>query len=323
MNKPLRRPRVSILLATYRAGRFLSRQLASIEKQSIWGQAELVVVANEPSRGEQAQLEAFRQRHPSQVRFTVVPRESLYASWNRAVRMARGNTLAIANVDDIRTSNGLELQVAALEGTAEALFAYGSFIIVKRVGEMTGRLVEAAPFDGAEFTRGMFLGPFFVWTPKVAGGPIYFDEQFRSGGDFDFAIRLARLGWGIRVDAVLGYYYDGGSGLSTGSHLQPIERTVIELRYGIYDKVDYDYLPEALRYDRARLFWGGQGHPVATCVPGYADWMVARHRQWFAAGIRQYWADRHKKRCQRSFLEGVRVLRNSWNQAASALRGGE
>ena len=117
---------------------------------------------------------------------------------------------------------------------------------------------------------------------------VLFDEQFHSGGDFDFVVRLARLGRGMRVRETLGAYYDGGFGLSTGNQLQPIERTVIELRYGIYDKLDYEYLPDALRYNISRLQWNGAWHAVADCVPDYDAWMSARRKAWFEEGLRKY-----------------------------------
>ena len=62
----------------------------------------------------------------------------------------------------------------------------------------------------------------------------YFDEQLLSGADFDFAMRLGRHGHGRHIDHNLGYYLNDRSGLSTKvNSLQEIERTVVELRYGL------------------------------------------------------------------------------------------
>src|SRR3954452_13404607 len=99
-------PRVSLLASTYRSQRFLDAWLSSLEAQTIWPEAELVVVANDPEPDEQRAFAAFAARHP-QVRLQEVPRESLYRSWNRAIAAAEGPVLAIANVDDLRTPSGL------------------------------------------------------------------------------------------------------------------------------------------------------------------------------------------------------------------------
>ena len=61
-----------------------------------------------------------------------------------------------------------------------------------------------------------------------------FDEQLLSGADFDFAMKLARSGNGKHIDFNLGFYLNDRSGLSTNENsLQEIERTVVELRFGL------------------------------------------------------------------------------------------
>lgn len=282
------RPRVSILLVTYESERFLGYQLETLAQQTVWNDAELVIVANDPSRAERRQMQEFRRRWQDRVRLLVVPRETLYASLNRGIRAARASLLALANVDDIRTPTGLSEQVCGLEAARSSLFCYGPFTVVRKFRSHAGKTIVPPSFDRLQFTRSMLVGPFFVWRRRFHGATLYFDEQFQSGGDFDFAVRLACLGEGIRVDERLGFYYDGGSGLSTGTMLQPIERTVIELRYGIFDKIDYERLPDAIRYNLPNLLWNGAWHPVADCVPDYENWLLNRRRAWFATGRRRH-----------------------------------
>lgn len=301
-------PRVSILLATHGADAFISQQLASIARQSIWREAELVIVANDPSPRERSEAERFRLDWPKQVQQLIVPRESLYASWNRGIEAATADVLAIANVDDLRSQTGLEAQLECLDANPEALFSYGTFSVVKEFGGTAGRVISPPEFDTLEFTRGMHAGPFFAWRKAFGGAHLYFDEQFRSGGDFDFAVRLAWLGRGIRVGELLGHYYDAGAGLSTGSPLQPVERTVVELRYGIYDKLDYDYLPDAMRYNICNLYWEGAWHPVAQSVPEYEARMLERRRKWLRRGFRQYYQQGWRRWLRTSF--GVVVARS-------------
>jgi hypothetical protein len=276
------------LLATYGSADFISRQLDAISNQSLWDEAELIIVANDPSGVERAAFEPFVSAWPGQVQLFLVPRETLYASWNRGINAAKADLLAIANVDDLRTRDGLETQVHCLDEYPEAIFCFGPYVIVNEFAGSAGLTISPPEFAAVEFTRSMHLGPFFVWRREVNSSKLYFDEQFCSGGDFDFAIRLACLGSGIRVGEVLGSYYDGNRGLSTRSSLQPIERTVVELRYGIYDKIDYGYLSEATRYNIQNLFWNGAWHPVAQCLPEYESWLALRREKWFDIGVRSY-----------------------------------
>jgi glycosyltransferase involved in cell wall biosynthesis len=275
-------PRVSLLASTYRSRRFLEAWLRSLESQTVWPQAELVVVANDPEPDEQRLLGEFAARH-AQVRLLEVARESLYRSWNRAIAEASAPVLAIANVDDLRTPGGLETQVAAMEADPQALFCYGAFTISRRFPPPPGdgRLVPAEPFDREAFTRGMRLGPFFVWRNTGEPATTWFDEQLRVGGDMDLAVRLALHGRGIPVSESLGVYYDGSTGLSTTGDVQPIERTVLELRYGIYEDIDYRYIADAAHYVVPRVLMpDGTWTPVADLVPGYEELVAARRDRW-------------------------------------------
>jgi glycosyltransferase involved in cell wall biosynthesis len=279
---PMSIPCISILLATHRSEKFLQYQLEHMAAQTIWPEAELVIVANDPSSAEQRHINRFKQKWGSKVRVMMVPRETLYASWNRGIAITQGELLAIANVDDIRTPSGLEAQVQSLRSNQSALFSYGPYTVVRHFGSCTGKIIMPPEFDLIEFTRSMHAGPFFIWRRIKDVKALFFDEQFRSGGDFDFAIRLACSGQGILVPDLLGYYYDSGQGLSTGNQLQPIERTVIELRYGIFDKLDYGFLPEAVQYNIPNLYWKGTWHRVADLVPNYREWIQSRRQQWFS-----------------------------------------
>jgi glycosyltransferase involved in cell wall biosynthesis len=308
MTSMAEKPRVSIILSLYKSEQFLEYWLDSIAQQTIWHEAELIVAANVPSRKEREILESFRSKHPHQLQVDYVPRETLYASWNRCIKKSRSNLLAIANVDDIRVPNSLEIQVRALESDRDAVFCYGPFKKVNRFPSQEGSTTFLQDYDKVEFTRSMILGPFFMWRKSDNAAIRYFDAQFRSGGDFDFAIRLAIHGRGVKANDILGFYYSVGSGLSTGSELQPIECTVIELRYGIYDKIDYDYLPRAMRYNIPYLLHFGRWVPVSRFVPDYDKFIQERCKRWFALGMKNYFARKNRSRWRsrlKRFLEPI------------------
>ena len=116
-----------------------------------------------------------------------------------------------------------------------------------------------------------------------------FDEQLKQGPDFDLQIRLALNGKARMTDGLLGYYLNEGLGQSTRpGTLQPIERTAIELRYGIYDKIDYRWAAQAARYNIPNLLYQGQWLPVGRFVPDYDRLLDQRHDQWHRQGIRRF-----------------------------------
>src|SRR5205823_2870055 len=92
----------------------------------------------------------------------------------------------------------------------------------------------------------------------------------------------------VHVPEIIGYYLNEGLGASTrpGS-LQPLERTVIELRYGIYDKLVFELVPKAVLYDVAHIHVGGRRVPIADLVPHYEELIEDRARRWLPTGLRR------------------------------------
>lgn len=281
--------RISLLLSTYHSDRFLEAWIDSVCQQTRWSDIEILIVANEPSPDERKILEIFAATHPRQVWLDVVKRETLYKSWNRCLARSTAPLVGIANVDDLRFPDSLDRQIDAMETHPDALFCYGPFYtsqVFPPPRQPPARdLVEAAEFDREEFTRSMCLGPFFVWRKTNDPAVQWFDEQFKSGGDFDFAVRLALRGAGLRIPAPLGIYHHSGQGLSTGTAWQAIERTVIELRYGIYDKLNYAFLARATSYTIPQILSGGAWIPIEELVPDYPSWLERRRERWLVPGL--------------------------------------
>jgi hypothetical protein len=168
---------------------------------------------------------------------------------NRSIHNSDADTLAIWNVDDLRSNSSLENQYLALQDSKKPSFTVDSYEVVAKFGDTSGRLVMHKNLSQDELLTGMYLGPFFMFSKEVMDEIGYFDEQLFSGADFDFAIRLARAANPVFPSGVAGYYLDEGMGASTRANsLQPLERTVIELRYGIFHKVDSRYIYPASQY---------------------------------------------------------------------------
>lgn len=292
---------VSTITSCFRGERYLAKFLESVVAQTIFDEIEVVLVHNEPSEYELELVRDFQAHYPGRLQHLVVQSvEPLGASWNRSWRAARGHYVCIWNVDDLRTSDSLQCQRDALGVNPDAALVYGDFQTVSEFGKSDGPIIDTPEFDPNEFTRGFPIGPFPMWRRAIGEQVGYFDEQLRSGADFDLAVRIALNFRMRRVPNLLGYFTDAGIGLGTGSLFQPIERTVIELRYGIYDKIDYDYLPRAARYDIPHLLQFGLWVPVSQFVPDYEDFIQDRCNRWFVLGIDNYFATKNNSVNSRS-----------------------
>lgn len=160
-------------------------------------------------------------------------RVSLPAAWNSILNRINSEYYCIWNLDDLRTKKSIYQQYKCLKNNDDNLFVYGNYKIVKNYNSKKGALINESNREN-ELEYSMILGPFFMFNKKILKKIIGFDEQLLSGSDYDFAIRMARNFKGIHVNKILGYYLNTGNGLSTKSDsLQEIERTVVELRYGL------------------------------------------------------------------------------------------
>lgn len=266
-NKPL----VSTITPCFRMKKYLKLFLDELPKQTIFEQLQVVLDHNEPTEEELEWVKAFQEKYPGVIKHIVVnPVEPIGTSMNRCIREADADFVAIWNVDDLRTPDSLEQQANLLNDNVGVV--HGNFTIVNSFGSTNGKLIDHSQYEGShiELTRGMVLGPFFMWRKALCNKAGMFDEQLKSGADFDLAIRLALHSEVKSTKVNLGYYLDEGLGASTrGDGRQPTERTVIELRYGILDKIESRWLPNAMKYDVRNLYVGDNKFPVSAFVPDY------------------------------------------------------
>lgn len=283
---------VSTITPCFRMKPYLKLFLEELPSQTMFNQLEVVLDHNEPDDEEIAWVKEFQAKHPGRLKHIIVPKvEPIGTSMNRCIKEASGAFVTIWNVDDLRTPNSIELQYKALADNDKYGISYGDFMTVRKFGSKTGRLMDHHRFPLSEQTRSMITGPFIMFRKSLCDKAGYFDEQLRQGADYDLSLRLSFHMPAVCVDGNLGYYLNEHKGASTrpGS-LQPIEKVVIELRHGIFDKIDYRYLAPALSYSIDKIYQFGEAVPVAELIPDYKELLAKRGRLWIDRGIIKYLA---------------------------------
>ena len=151
-------------------------------------------------------------------------------------------------------------------------FVYGPYSVVNHFGQTQGKLVDNQNLDKKSFNKGMAAGPFFLFPRSHLSKVGPFDEQFKSGADFDLVQRLLTIGSPVSTKNLLGYYLDEGLGASTRPNsLQPIERTVIEIRYGHLESIDSLFLDSIADYDLSKILVAGKWHPMNEVISDYRE----------------------------------------------------
>ena len=281
---------VSTITPCYKMEKYLPKFLELLPQQTYFDNIEIVLDHNEPTKEEIRLVKQFQKKYPGRLKHIIVKKvDPIGISMNRCIKKASGNFLTIWNVDDLRTEDSIELQATELINDSKTDIVYGDYYVVNKFGKFLGKKLSHKKYKESELTRSMILGPFFMFRKELCKKAGLFDEQLRSGADFDFAIRLAFNGTAKMIKNPLGYYLNEGLGASTrpGS-LQALERTVIELRYGIYDKIDYSYLPKAIRYNIYNVLIDNKQIPIKNYVTDYENIISNRYNLWFEKGLKKH-----------------------------------
>ena len=238
--------RVSTITPCYNMGRYIDGFLDNLSKQT-HKDLEIVLDHNDPTDAEVKLVEQYNEKYDNIFHIIVEGVDPIGISMNRCIENASGDYLCIWNVDDLRTPDSIEVMAKALDDNPDVNFVYGNYYIVPSFGSTNGQYVDETGKE--EYLKvGMILGPFFMFRKSALKKSGVFDEQLMSGADYDLALRLAFNGKGLHIPLNLGYYLNDGQGLSTGSRKQPIERTVVELRYGVR-VLEPHLVPETREYD--------------------------------------------------------------------------
>ena len=224
--------KVSTITPCYNMSKYMKGFLDNLSTQT-HKDLEIVLDHNDPSDEEVKLVEEYNEEYDNILHIKVEGVDPIGTSMNRCIEYATGDYLCIWNVDDLRTPDSIEVMAKALDENPDVDFVYGNYVIVPNFGGTEGQYVDETGRED-ELTTGMILGPYFMFRKSILEKSGVFDEQLVQGADYDLALRLALNGKGLHLPINLGYYLNEGLGQSTKRNSkQPIERTVIELRYNI------------------------------------------------------------------------------------------
>jgi len=277
--------KISSITPCYNGGKYLEGFLSNVTSMVNIDEVEIVLDHNAPEQWEIDLVKKFQKEHPGVFVHNVKEHvDNIARSMNDCWTLASGRYVAIWNIDDLRVPNSLQLQGDFLDTHPAHGVVHGNFVIVNTFGSGAGRLIDHSQYctPHHELTRGMVTGPFLMWRKDLKNKCGMFDEQLVSGADFDLSIRLAANSRVGTINEVLGAYLDEGKGASTRpDNKQPLERTLIEMRYGINDKIDQTYVDEAReKYKVHELKWYDEVKSPTELIPDFENFIMKNGTKW-------------------------------------------
>lgn len=236
----LEKPRVSIITSIYNGDDFIAGFLSDITRQTIFDQCELILInANSPG-DEEPIITAYMHKFPNIVYKKLDADPGIYGVWNMALKMARADFITNANLDDRRNPESLEVHARALEQNPHIDLVYSDFHVTFTPHETFECNTHQYSILPDEFSPNVMYkcitGPQPMWRKNVHEKYGYFDDTFKSGGDFEMWNRASSMGSRFqKVPGLSGLYYLNPKGLSTDlakKALQDAELQRINEKYG-------------------------------------------------------------------------------------------
>jgi len=250
--------KISVLTSLYRCEIYLEDFFRHVGLICNPSEVEYIFIHNDPLPKEKEII--FRQLKLNEYinyQYIEVERESLYKSWNRGIIQAKGEFIAVWNVDDMRYPDSLLVQKEALCRNLSVGLIYGNFEIEANMKVSHVEVRCALNKIGIQkFQNGSFI----MWRKAVHDAIGYFDEQLFIVGDQDFWYRITSLYQITKTSNNLGrFLFSSNSALSSNSSKNSIERCIILRRYGLWSPINLiNNLKIRNYYDCHNLYYFGE-----------------------------------------------------------------
>ena len=205
---------VSAIVSTFNAARFMRGCIEDLERQTISDKIEIIIVDSASEQNEGAIVREFQERYRNIRYRRTEQRESVYAAWNRGIRMAHGKYITNANTDDRHRANAFAHMTQVLEKRPEIALVYADVFKTETENETFTRFTGTGGYRWYDWdrhvllTKGCFIGPQPMWRRSVHDLYGYFDESMVTSGDYEFWLRISQTFDFHHIREPLGLYLD-------------------------------------------------------------------------------------------------------------------
>jgi len=232
--------KVSAIVSTYNSEKFMRGCLQDLVEQTLYKQGELEIIAIDSGsqENEQAIVREFQAKYPNIVYDRTSDRETLYAAWNRSIKMSRGAYITNANTDDRHRPDALEILAKYLDENATVSLVYADQLITATTNDTFAKTQSEKrwnwpAFDYSELERRCIIGPQPMWKKSLHEKYGYFRAEFMAAGDYEFWLRIGKSENIVHLPEILGLYCENQQGLQHSSPISQQETRQIWDEYGI------------------------------------------------------------------------------------------
>jgi len=253
-------PQVTAFISTYNSEQFMRGCMEDLTGQTLFasGQLEIIVVDSGSPQNERAIVEEFQKKFANIVYLRTEERETIFAAWNRALRIARGRHLTYVCTDDRHRPDALTIMGTYLDEHTEIAVVYADQLVTEFPNETFAETQAESRWDWpqysyAELERRCILGSQPVWRRSLHDKYGLFQEDLHSAGDYEFWLRIGKDEKCHRLSDILGLYYHNPNGVELGAGHSVRETNEIRARYGIVARNVQEFCTVPVHISRQEL----------------------------------------------------------------------
>ena len=185
----MKTPKISVIMSAYNSEKFISKSIDSILAQT-FKNFELIIINDSSIDKTKDIIETYRKKD-KRIKI-ICNRQNLgpAKSRNRALKIAKGEYIAIMDSDDVSLPKRLEVQYHFLENNPDIFLIGGGAININESGEETTKhnpIVNENKLRAALEKENAIYHPTAMFRKEKGN---FYRDKFRYGQDYDFYLNL-------------------------------------------------------------------------------------------------------------------------------------
>ncbi len=219
-------PKISLITSVYRAEEHIEQLMEDVTRQTVFkDKCEWLIlnVNDKENNFEEEVILKYKEKYPENIIYKRLDKDpGVYGVWNKAIKMSSGEFITNINCDDRRAPFALEKQASVLAENTDVDLVYNDSYMVQEPNTLYEDVKPGTPqYNFEPFSKEAMLrnnlphnNP--MWKRTLHDKYGYFDDKYRSAGDWDMWLRAAFEGGKfMKINTVLGVYYFNPKGIST------------------------------------------------------------------------------------------------------------
>ncbi|MFC2082235.1 glycosyltransferase [Bacteroidota bacterium] len=224
---------VSAVVSTYNSEEFIRGKIEDLLSQTIVDKLEIIIVNSGSTQNEDGIIKEYLHTHRNVKYIQTKERETVYAAWNKGIKIAEGEYITNSNTDDRLRKDAYEVLAGYLSDNSDVALVYGDQLFTNVKNQSFEKALGNSVIKFPHYTHlrqldRCIIGSQPMWRASLhREDNIWFNETYEVSGDHDFELRVSENYKTQHIDEVLGTFYK--SPTKSNKEFENMERTKKEV----------------------------------------------------------------------------------------------